>query len=115
MGDALKRQFRTDLSCEIELLVPWNAPVDVLQSAPVNEQGESLPGFGPEIGRHCVSNYYPVRLLGEPTKFGSTPFGGQEVLSVEWYDADNLPPESEFGYGQRSKVLSCILASETLI
>lgn len=111
---ALRRQFRTDVGCEIELLVPWNKPVDILQCVPVKEGETPPPDFGPEIGRHCTSQYYPVRLIGEP-KFGNTNFGGQEAAAVEWYRADNLPVEDEFGYGQRSKILSCIRAAESLL
>jgi ADP-ribose pyrophosphatase YjhB (NUDIX family) len=114
-ADCLSRQFRTDVGCEIKMLTDWSRPVTASQCAPVKEGEEPPQDFDPEEGRHTTSNYYPVQLLSEPTRFGITAFAGQEALSVEWYTLKNLPPSEEFGYGQRPKFVACMQAAEMLI
>ena len=114
MESCLRRQFMTDLNCSIEMLVPWNHPVDALQCAPKEHVGQN-PQFGPEYGKHAMTSYYPVRLLSEPKPGGTTAHGGVEALAVEWFSRENFPAPQEFGYSQGSKIFSCLEAAENLI
>jgi ADP-ribose pyrophosphatase YjhB (NUDIX family) len=111
--ECLRRHFKMDVGCEIEMLVPWDRPVDALQCAPIVEVGSNTD-FGPEYGKHTISLYYPVLLIGEPT-FGATAHGGQEATSVEWYTLKNLPSREEFGYNQRPKFVACLEAAERFL
>ena len=113
IDECLRRQFRSDLRCEVQVLVQWERPVVALQCAPTDEVGHNS-GFGPEYGKHTISLYYPVRLLSEPA-FASTSHGGQEATAVEWYSLSNFPARSEFGYDQGPKFVACLEAAERLL
>lgn len=115
--DCLRRQFRNDLGCEIEFLVPWNKPVVVGQFYPLEQPLTEEPpvGFGSEDRKHCISNYYPVRLIGDSMTLGNTRHGGQEALAVEWYSILNIPSKEQFAYGQGPYFLECLMAAEKLI
>lgn len=76
--ECLRRQFRTDMNCEIDMLVLWQTPVIVLQCAPAEQVAGK--NFGPEYGKHTTSLYYPVRLRGEPS-FGR-PNGAPDLYSL---------------------------------
>lgn len=97
--DCLRRQVRTDIGCEINLLSNPRQPFDVAEFAP-REDGVLFPdGFNYEYEQHAISLFFIVELVGEPTKLGSTPHGGQEALGVKWFTMKNLPPPNEFAYG----------------
>ncbi len=110
---ALRRQFRIDLGCEIEALVPWWQPTTVAQFAPA-EEVKGQEGFSLEYGKHAISLYYLVRLLGE-SRFGTTDFAGQEALGVAWFTLGNLPRREAFGFDQRPRFEACLRAAEELL
>ncbi len=111
--DALRRHFHNDLKCGIEMLVPWDKPVVGLQCADRADVGDN-PDFGPEYGKHSISDYYPVRLLGEP-EFGKTAVGGQEAIGYAWFSRETLPPRDAFGFDQGPKFIACLEAAEKLL
>ncbi|MDO8517967.1 MAG: hypothetical protein Q7S26_01600 [bacterium] len=112
-ADALRRHFLTDLKCGIEMLVPWDQPVIGLQCANQQDVGNN-PDFGPEYGKHTVSDYYPVRLLDEP-EFGKTVVGGQEAIGYAWFSKETLPPREAFGFDQGPKFIACLEVAEKLV
>ncbi|MBI2048126.1 MAG: NUDIX domain-containing protein [Parcubacteria group bacterium] len=117
MEDCLRRQFRNDLNCEIEMLVSWKSPVDIGQAYPLeNPLTDAWPAdFGPEDRKHTISCYYPVKLLGEPMPGATTSHGGQEAIMVEWYTLDTLPAPIHFGYDQHPKFVAALTAARALI
>ncbi|MEK7613204.1 MAG: NUDIX domain-containing protein [Patescibacteria group bacterium] len=112
--NCLRRQFRSDVGCEIELLRPWDQPVGVGQYAPLKDPlNDPWPkDFGPEDNKHTVSMYEPVRLLGVP-QFGTTTHGGQEAAKVEWYTLRTLPGPENFGYDQHPRFVEILQAAES--
>lgn len=115
--NCLRRQFRNDVACEIEMLTSWKQPADIGQAAPLEHPlTDPWPtDFGPEDHKHTTSNYYPVRLLGEPKPGGKTSYGGVEAPAVEWYTLETLPGPENFGYDQQAKFVACMKAAENLI
>ena len=111
--NALRRHFLTDVGCKIEILPHWSRPISTDQWAPV-EFGVP-PDFHPEGSKHAVQTLHLVRLLGEPTKFGSTVHGGQEVIGVEWFGLDDMPPPEAFGAEHHVSFETCLRAAETLL
>jgi hypothetical protein len=114
--ECLRRQFRSDVGSEIELLVSWKSPVDIGQCYPLeNPLSDPWPkDFGPEDNKHANSMYYPVRLLGDII-LGATAHGGQEAMEVRWFTLEILPPPDQFGYDQHPKFVACMEAAEHLI
>ena len=113
---AIRRHFKTDLNTEIKLLSPWDDPVAVHQLMRPRPDGTVLPDFGSEPRRrHAITIVYLVRLRGEDFTFGSTPYGGQEAESVEWFSLKDMPPPSEFGYGQDAYFRKCLIRAETIL
>ncbi len=106
---AMRRQFTSDLGCEIEFITPWDRPAFVHQFMRPRADGTLLPDFGPEpTRRHNMTIVYLVRLLSEKFTFGSTTHGGQEAGGVEWFSLETMPPASEFGYGQDIYFKKCL-------
>src|SRR3989344_2190168 len=96
--EAVRRHFMSDLGCNIRPLTPWWTPFFVLQTRPIAEGPKKDFGFEPS--KHGVSLYHLVALENEPTKFGSTPYGGQEASGVEWFSLEDFPQDEAFGFGQ---------------
>jgi hypothetical protein len=113
----LRRQFRSDLECEIEFLTAWDKPVGIGQYYPLKHPlSDPWPkDFGPENSKHTVSQYYPVRLLGEPRPGNTTSYGGAEASAIEWHSLDNLPGPEHFGYNQHPRFIEALTAAEYLI
>lgn len=112
LENSLRRQVRTDVGCEIRFLTPWDQPVTIAQYAPpIN--GALLENFNREFDAHLVSLFYPVELIGEPTKFGSTAHGGQEATGVLWFTKETMPAAKSFGYSSHRQYLKIFEWAET--
>lgn len=105
LEDCLRRHVRTDVGCEIRFLTDWDKPVTVAQYAPPID-GVIPRHFNREFDAHLVSLFYPVELIGEPNKFGSTTHGGQEATGILWFTKDAMPAAELFGYSTHRQYLA---------
>lgn len=113
---AIRRQFKVDLGCEINLLTPWDRPATVYQFMRPGVDGFVLPNFGPDpTRRHDITLVYIVSLIGDSFTFGHTEHGGQEAASIEWFSLKNMPQANEFGYGQDVYFKKCLLLAEEML
>lgn len=99
--ESLKRHFRVDLGFDIEPIGSWQKPDYLAQDMrPIG--GEVKTEFTPNPNsRHLIAARYLVRVIegDENPLFGATEIGGQEASAVVWFAENQLPADSEFGYG----------------
>lgn len=100
IDEALRRHFQTDLGAELVFLSPLEEPAAFFQYYSPNKDMVPKKGFLPEPSKHSFAPVYAVKLLGDPTNFGATLHGGQEVIGFEWITLDAFPESSEFAYEQ---------------
>lgn len=113
---ALRRHFATDLGVEIEMINPWDKPVIFHQFMRPHIDGTVLPDFGAEPQRrHALSLIYLVKIEEKNIEYGQTEFGGQEASGTRWFSKDEMPADSEFGYGQEVYYKKCLEIAQSLM
>lgn len=114
MEACIRRHFKTDLGCEVEMLSTWQHPVSADQWVPP-KNGICPPDFHPEDTKHAVQNLHVVRQLDEPKHFGVTHYGGQEATGVRWFGVEDMPPASAFGMEHHVSFFNALLAGSELV
>ncbi|MEI6863774.1 MAG: DUF4916 domain-containing protein [Candidatus Adlerbacteria bacterium] len=114
--DALRRHARTDLGCEIKLLVDSERPVILGQFAPREKEENWIHSkvFLPESTKHAISSYFPVELIGE-VHLGETLHGGQEARDIQWFTLADMPAPEKFIFGVDLRFKACLEVAERLI
>ncbi len=108
LEQALRRHFRADLGCEIDLLHNGD-PIGVgeYRNPSINEpSGNFLPD---PTKSHAVAIVYLVQIRDDRDfHHGETAHGGQEVRETHWFSCDNLPPIERFAYSQGLMFKKCL-------
>lgn len=112
--DAIKRHWKQDLGLDVEPLLGWDWPIAAHQYAPQID-GSNREGFGEDPSKHSFGPDYAVIINGDrhAVKLGEK-LGGQEAFGLEWYSAENCPPESDWGYDMRRQFLVILNRVEQL-
>ena len=108
-SEALTRHVRGTLGVGFVLHagISWNKPVCAMQYPPQPITVADGESSGHDPSKHAIASTYLIHLESESFSYGSTAHGGQEAASVEWFPADELPPENEIAYGGAATVRMC--------